>query len=61
MLLTGLRASSLSPLDASQNAHHFAQHLSLIPTLSFKTGSCTVVLSMPICVVQDTLVMHTCA
>eukprot|EP00972_Heterocapsa_arctica_P026676 3926578-Heterocapsa_arctica.AAC.1 len=36
MFLNGLRASSLSPLDSSQNADHFAQNLSLRQIVSFK-------------------------
>eukprot|EP00972_Heterocapsa_arctica_P016656 2456596-Heterocapsa_arctica.AAC.1 len=57
MFLTGLRASSLSPFDSSQNAGHFAQHLSLsvnlVPQKHFLFDS--------FLFVQNTLVMYACA
>eukprot|EP00972_Heterocapsa_arctica_P102624 15124614-Heterocapsa_arctica.AAC.1 len=39
MLMNGLRASSLSPFDSSQNADHVAQHLSLRPMFELQTRS----------------------
>eukprot|EP00972_Heterocapsa_arctica_P015302 2254164-Heterocapsa_arctica.AAC.1 len=35
LVFKGLRASSLSPSDSSQNADHVVQHMSLKPMLSF--------------------------
>eukprot|EP00972_Heterocapsa_arctica_P003811 568194-Heterocapsa_arctica.AAC.1 len=52
-----LQASLLSPLDSTQNANDFAQHLSLRGNLEPQHN----VLLDAYLFVQNTLVMHTCA
>eukprot|EP00972_Heterocapsa_arctica_P057678 8507879-Heterocapsa_arctica.AAC.1 len=55
--LSGLRASSLSPLDSSQNADNVAQHMGLRVSLEPQKQCC---FDSPL-LVQDTLVMYTCS
>eukprot|EP00972_Heterocapsa_arctica_P111455 16408742-Heterocapsa_arctica.AAC.1 len=53
----GVQASSLSPLDSSQNAGNCAQHLSLRANIEPRTNS----LFVSYLFVLSILVMYTCA
>eukprot|EP00972_Heterocapsa_arctica_P059987 8847890-Heterocapsa_arctica.AAC.1 len=57
MFSSGVRASSLSPLDSSQKAYQFAQNLSLRVNIEPRKH-CFVDAYL---LVRNTLVMYTCA